>query len=58
MNPKIKIIGRYGEYRIGEIIRPPGSLRKIMIDLKVAELVPGQLPQKRVYAKPTPRKRK
>ena len=38
MNPKIKIIGRYGEYRIGEVIAPPGSLRKYLLDLKVAEL--------------------
>lgn len=39
MNPKVRIIGKYGEYRVGELIAPPGSLRKFLIDLKVAELV-------------------
>ena len=39
MNQKLKIIGRYSDYRIGEIISPPGSLQKYLLDLKVAELV-------------------
>ena len=52
MNPKIKIIGRYGEYRIGELISPPGSLRKYLLDLKVAELCEPKPAAKRGPGRP------
>lgn len=39
MNPKIRFIGRYGNYRVGEIIAPTASLRKILMDRKLVEPV-------------------
>ena len=39
MNPKIRFIGRYGDYRIGEVIAPPASLRKLLLDRKLVEMV-------------------
>lgn len=36
MNPKIRLIGRYGDYRMGQILNPPASLRKILFDRKLA----------------------
>ena len=44
MNPKIKIIRRWGEYRVGEILAPPASLRKYLFDREVAEYVQEQTP--------------
>jgi len=38
VNPRIRLIGRYGDYRIGEILSPPASLRKMLFDLKLAVL--------------------
>jgi hypothetical protein len=46
MRPKIRFIGKYGEYRVGEIISPPGSLRKYLLDLRVAEIVEEKPPPK------------
>ena len=39
MMPKIRMIGRYGSFRVGQIINPPASLRKILFDRKLAEFV-------------------
>ena len=39
MNPKIRFIGRYGDYRIGEVIAPPASLRKLLLDRKLVEII-------------------
>ena len=43
MNPKIRFIGKYGDYRIGEVISPPASLRKLLLDRKLVEFVAGAL---------------
>ena len=45
MKQKIRIIGRWSDYRIGEILSPPGSLRTFLLNLKVAELVNDQQPE-------------
>ena len=39
MNQKIRFIGRYGDYRIGEVIAPPASLRKLLLDRKLVEII-------------------
>ena len=48
MLPKIRMIGKWGEYRVGEVIAPPGSLRKVLFDLKVAEFVEKPAPYAQV----------
>ncbi len=41
MTPRIRIIGKYGNYRMGEILRPPSATQRNLLvrTLKVAELV-------------------
>ena len=36
MNPAIRMVGRWGSYRVGEILRPTAGLRKVLFSLKVA----------------------
>lgn len=36
---KIRMIGRYGTFRVGDIIAAPASLRKLLIDRRLAETV-------------------
>jgi hypothetical protein len=62
MNPKIRLIGRYGDYRVGAILTPPASLRKILFDRKVAVYEPeaprAQEPVLVTVKKPKSKKRK
>ena len=42
---KIRIIGKYGNYRMGAIMNPPATLRNHLVRvLKVAELVGAEKP--------------
>ena len=51
MNPKIRFIGRYGDYRIGEVIAPPASLRKLLLDRKLVEFVTAEKEKQQKAAK-------
>lgn len=51
--PAIRIIGRWGDYRVGSIIRPSAMLRKHMLSLKVAELA-DESPSYRKQPTPMP----
>jgi len=55
--PKLRIIGRFMDLRIGEIISPGGGLRKILLDRGAAEFVEpapktGSAPPKRKRGRP------
>ncbi len=51
-NPKVRFIGRYGTYRVGDVIAPPAGLRKVLLNLGRAVMVEPVSP------KSTPRPRK
>lgn len=39
MTAAVRFIGRYGTFRVGQVIRPPATFRNILLSRKVVEIV-------------------